>query len=69
MHQGLPNQVDNTGVFVGISYNEYAQLSAAASSTVSTFTATGGNLSVAAGPSISVSSLNLAESTAVCVLG
>lgn len=42
---------DPTGVFVGISYNEYAQLSAAVSSSVSTYTATGGSLSVAAGES------------------
>ncbi|CAL8465602.1 g5138 [Coccomyxa elongata] len=40
---------DSPGVFVGISYNEYAQLSAAAASSVSTYTATGGSLSVAAG--------------------
>ncbi|BDA51454.1 probable phthiocerol synthesis polyketide synthase type I PpsA at C-terminar half [Coccomyxa sp. Obi] len=40
---------DSPGVFVGISYNEYAQLSAAAAPSVSTYTATGGSLSVAAG--------------------
>ncbi|KAK9830427.1 hypothetical protein WJX72_011727 [[Myrmecia] bisecta] len=38
-----------TGVWIGISYNEYAQLSAAAAAHVSTYTATGGSLSVAAG--------------------
>ncbi len=42
---------DPTGVFVGISYSEYAQLSAAVSPSVSTYTATGGSLSVAAGES------------------
>jgi acyl transferase domain-containing protein len=42
-------QGESPGVFVGISYNEYAQLSAAASTAVSTYTATGGSLSVAAG--------------------
>lgn len=41
--------LDNTGVYVGISYSEYAQLSAARASSVSTYTATGGSLSVAAG--------------------
>ena len=40
---------DSPGVFVGISYNEYAQISAAAAPSVSTYTATGGSLSVAAG--------------------
>ena len=39
----------STGVYVGISYGEYAQLSAARASSVSTYTATGGSLSVAAG--------------------
>lgn len=34
---------------MGISYNEYAQLIAAASPAVSSYTATGGSLSVAAG--------------------
>ncbi len=40
---------DSPGVFVGISYNEYAQLSVAVSPSVSSYTATGGSLSVAAG--------------------
>ena len=38
----------NCGVFVGISYNEYIGM-AAAHNGVSTYTATGGSLSVAAG--------------------
>ena len=37
------------GVYVGISYAEYAQAAARAMPTVSTYTATGGALSVAAG--------------------
>ena len=41
--------MDGTGVYVGISYSEYAQLCAARTSSVSTYTATGGSLSVAAG--------------------
>ncbi len=41
--------MEAAGVFVGISYNEYAQLSAALAPAVSTYTATGGSLSVAAG--------------------
>ena len=45
--------VDGAGVYVGISYNEYAQISAAQSPTVNTYTATGGSLSVAAGLPIS----------------
>jgi hypothetical protein len=39
----------DTSVYVGISYNEYAQLGGAATPEVSTYTATGGSLSVAAG--------------------
>lgn len=42
----------NCGVFVGITYNEYIGM-AAAHSGVSTFTATGGSLSVAAGEPLS----------------
>lgn len=38
-----------TGVYVGLSYNEYAQAIASAIPGVSTYTATGGSLSVAAG--------------------
>ena len=41
--------MDSAGVYVGVSYNEYAQLAAAQTSSVSTYTATGGSLSVAAG--------------------
>ena len=45
----VPTNMQMTGVYVGISYSEYAQLSAARASSVSTYTATGGSLSVAAG--------------------
>jgi hypothetical protein len=38
----------NCGVYIGVSYNEYIGLAAAAQG-VSTYTATGGSLSVAAG--------------------
>ena len=41
--------MDSTGVYVGVSYSEYAQLVAAQTSSVSTYPATGGSLSVAAG--------------------
>ena len=45
---------------MGISYSEYAQLSAARASSVSTYTATGGSLSVAAGgPDLQNSQLHL----------
>lgn len=37
------------GVYVGISYNEYSQLAAAQGPGMSSYTATGGSLSVAAG--------------------
>lgn len=40
----------NCGVYVGVSYNEYIGLAAGAAG-VSTYTATGGSLSVAAGAS------------------
>ena len=44
--------IDNAGVYVGVSYSEYAQLAAAHTSSVSTYTATGGSLSVAAGTDV-----------------
>ena len=49
-HPGRPTSglVANCGVFVGIAYNEYISM-AAAHSGVSTYTATGGSSSVAAG--------------------
>ena len=37
------------GVYVGVSYNEYSQLAAAQGPGMSSYTATGGSLSVAAG--------------------
>ena len=44
---------DSAGVYVGVSYSEYAQLAAAQTTSVSTYTATGGSLSVAAGTDVS----------------
>ena len=40
------------GVYVGISYNEYSQLAAAHGPGLSSYIATGGSLSVAAGQSL-----------------
>lgn len=39
----------NVGVYIGISYNEYGPMAGAAAGGVSTYTATGSSLSVAAG--------------------
>jgi acyl transferase domain-containing protein len=47
-HKELDHYSD-TGVYVGISYSEYAHAVASAIPGVSTYTATGGSLSVAAG--------------------
>ena len=44
----LANQ-GNVGVYIGISYNEYGPMAGAAAGSVSTYTATGSSLSVAAG--------------------
>ena len=50
---------DSAGVYVGVSYSEYAQLAAAQTSSVSTYTATGGSLSVAAGTDVSCAAFQL----------
>ena len=44
-----PARDSGMGVYIGISYAEYAQAAARATPAVSTYTATGGALSVAAG--------------------
>ena len=46
---GKPVRDAGMGVYIGISYAEYAQAAAKAVPAVSTYTATGGALSVAAG--------------------
>ena len=46
---GKPIRDAGMGVYIGISYAEYSQAAAKAVPTVSTYTATGGALSVAAG--------------------
>lgn len=47
--EGVVKEDLNTGVFCGISYNEYAQAVRSAHSDVSPYTATGGSLSVVPG--------------------
>lgn len=42
----------NVGVYIGISYNEYGPMAGAAAGGVSTYTATGSSLSVAAGSTL-----------------
>lgn len=51
----------NVGVFVGISYNEYGPLAGNASGVTSTYTATGSSLSVAAGNTVPIWVLKLAQ--------
>lgn len=49
LHRAAPKDAAaNCGVYIGISYNEYIGMAAAAAG-VSPYTATGGSLSVAAG--------------------
>ena len=49
--RSLPSGVSqgNVGVYIGISYNEYGPMAGAVAGRVSTYTATGSSLSVAAG--------------------
>lgn len=46
---GSASHPGNVGVYIGISYNEYGPMAAAVDRRVSTYTATGSSLSVAAG--------------------